>query len=61
VESEIDAINRVIESHKSDPSHYITLQDMGFLIEESLPNLQDIADVLKDIGWRLEDKDRIDG
>jgi hypothetical protein len=31
------------------------------LIESTLPVLQDIADVMKDIGWRLEDKDRIDG
>lgn len=59
-ESEIKAITRAIEIHSSDSS-YIKLQDMGFTIEESLPNLQDISDVMKDIGWRLEAKDRIDG
>jgi len=56
-ESEIEELHRAVK--KADT--YTKLQDAGHLIESTLPALQDIADVMKDIGWRLEDKDRIDG
>ena len=56
-ESEIDDLLRAL--HIADS--YTKLQDAGYLIESTLSTLQDIADVMKDIGWRLEDKDRIDG